>query len=453
MKRLFGTDGIRGVAGSFPLDPDTVTRVGAALARDLSARRADRPPRILIGRDTRESGEGLARALAWGAAHGGAACVSAGVIPTPGVAYLARSSGFDAGVMISASHNPYRDNGIKVFAGDGYKLPDQEEVAIEAMVLDGVAALPAAAYSLPDVAAAPDGMVEGYGAFLRASVDRGVTFAGLKVVVDCAHGAASEMGPRALRMLGAEVHALNCAPNGRNINEACGSLHPEGLAGVVRSSGSALGVAFDGDADRCLMVAGDGRLADGDVLILQAALSLKAAGKLAGDVVVTTVMSNLWLERKLAASGIRMLRARVGDKYVLEEMRRAGAVLGGEQSGHIIFADRSTTGDGILTALRLIEILVARGETVEGWLDGVQAYPQVLLNVRVSSRPDLESHPAIGAEAARVRGELGDTGRLVLRYSGTEPLARVMIEATDAGMVNRLSQRLADVIRREIGTD
>jgi phosphoglucosamine mutase len=222
---------------------------------------------------------------------------------------------------------------------------------------------------------------------------------------------------------------------------------------VVRSSGSALGVAFDGDADRCLMVAGDGRLADGDVLILQAALSLKAAGKLAGDVVVTTVMSNLWLERKLAASGIRMLRARVGDKYVLEEMRRAGAVLGGEQSGHIIFADRATTGDGILTALRLIEILVSRGETVEAWLAGVRAYPQVLLNVRVSSRPDLESHPAIGAEAARVRGELGDTGRLVLRYSGTEPLARVMIEATDAGMVNRLSQRLAEVIKREIGAD
>jgi len=451
MKRLFGTDGIRGVAGSFPLDGDTVTRVGAALARDLAARHPGRPARILIGRDTRESGEQIARALSWGASREGAQCLAAGVIPTPGVAYLARTSGFDAGVMISASHNPYRDNGIKVFSSDGYKLPDREEMAIEAMVLDSGVALPVSENSLPDVAAAPADLPASYATFLRDSVDRSVTFAGLRLVVDCAHGAASEIGPRAIRMLGAEVYALNCAPTGRNINEACGSLHPAGLAEAVRRTGSALGVAFDGDADRCLIVAADGRLADGDVLILQAALKLKGEGRLPGDVVVTTVMSNLWLERSLAAEGIRMLRAPVGDKYVLEEMRRAGATLGGEQSGHIIFADRATTGDGILTALRLIEILVSTGESVETWLSRVQAYPQVLLNVRVATRPDLESHPVIGAEATNVRQELGDAGRLVLRYSGTEPLARVMIEATDAAMVDRLSRRLAEVIRREIG--
>ncbi|HEY3177194.1 MAG TPA: phosphoglucosamine mutase [Candidatus Polarisedimenticolia bacterium] len=453
MKRLFGTDGIRGAAGVFPLDPPTVTRVGAALARTLAAESpgSGRAPRILIGRDTRESGDWIERSIASGAGRAGAQCVGAGVIPTPGVAYLARTAGFAAGVMISASHNPYRDNGIKVFSSTGYKLPDHEEAAIEAMVLDGGGSLPEAEYSPAPAPVSPVDLVDRYVAFLRESVPVGTRMGGLRMVIDCANGASSEIAPRIFRELGAEVEAVYCTPDGRNINSGCGSLHPDGLAARVKGSGADLGVAFDGDADRCLFVSADGRLADGDLLIYQAASWLRKQGRLPGDLVVATVMSNLWLERSLAEIGIQLVRTRVGDKYVLEEMVRAGAVLGGEQSGHIIFTDRATTGDGILTALRLVEILRATDETVAGWLSRVTAFPQILLNVKVSSRPDMEAHPEIGAEAARVRAELGDAGRLVLRYSGTEPLARVMIEGTDAAQVETLARRLARMIEAEIG--
>ena len=455
MKRLFGTDGIRGTAGAFPLDPKTVTRVGVALAKTLAA---DRPqdggtPRILIGRDTRESGDWIERAITAGARRGGAECLAVGVIPTPGVAYLARSAGFSAGIMISASHNPYRDNGIKVFAATGYKLPDHEEVAIEKMVLDGGDPLPDPDYSPAAAPAAPAGLVDRYIAFLRDAVARGTSLSGMKIVIDCANGASSEIAPGIFRDLGATVEPVFCTPDGRNINSGCGSLHPEGLAARVVAHGADLGVAFDGDADRCLFVSSDGRVADGDLLIYQAALHLKRLGRLPGDLVVTTVMSNLWLERSLAAIGVRLARTQVGDKYVLQEMRRSGSAVGGEQSGHIIFADQSTTGDGILTALRLVEILRATGGTVRDWLSCVKAFPQILLNVRVSSRPNLEEHPVIGAEAASVRARLGDSGRLVLRYSGTEALARVMIEGTDSGVVETLARRLAAVIKQEIGAE
>ncbi len=454
MKRLFGTDGIRGTAGAPPLDPPTVTRVGGALARILMSAKTDgAAPRILIGRDTRESGDWIERALASGARRAGAACAAAGVIPTPGIAYLTRAAGYDAGVMISASHNPYRDNGIKVFSSSGYKLPDHEEKAVEAMVSDATAGLPGAEDSPPAAPTAPAGLVRQYADFLRGSVSPGATFSGLKVVLDCANGASSEIAPGIFRELGASVEAVFATPDGRNINSGCGSLHPAGLATRVTQSKADLGVAFDGDADRTLLVSGDGRVADGDVLIFQAAAYLRKLGKLNGDLVITTVMSNLWLERGLAQLGIRMARTQVGDKYVLEEMLRTGAVLGGEQSGHIIFSDRATTGDGIFTALRLVEILRATGETVSDWLSRVKAFPQILLNVRVATRPDLETHAVIGAEAARVRAELGASGRLVLRYSGTEPLARVMIEATDQKQVETLGRRLAGVIRKEIGTE
>lgn len=452
MKRLFGTDGIRGTAGSYPLDPPTVTAVGAALSRILAARHAAaQGPRILIGRDTRESGDWIERAIASGVCRSGARCETVGVIPTPGVAFLSRTAGYSAGVMISASHNPYRDNGIKIFSSTGYKLPDDEEAAIEAMVIDRRAGLPADEYSPPAPSRADADLLPRYTAFLRGSVAAGATFSGLRIVLDCANGASSVIAPAVFRELGAAVDAVFDTPDGRNINSGCGSLHPEGLAAAVRERGADLGIAFDGDADRALFVSGDGRVADGDVLIYQAAVHLKELGRLTGDLVVTTVMSNLWLERSLEAAGIRLARTQVGDKYVLEEMLRTGAVLGGEQSGHIIFADRATTGDGILTALRLVEIMRAGGQTVGGWLSRVEAYPQVLLNVRVARRPDLETHPVIGEEAARVRQELGADGRLVLRYSGTEPLARVMIEATDQGQVESLARRLADVIKDQIG--
>ena len=451
MKRLFGTDGIRGAAGAFPLDPETVTAVGAALTRILARDRNEEHPRLLIGRDTRESGDWIERAIASGARRAGAECLAAGVIPTPGLAYLARTGGFSAGIMISASHNPYRDNGVKVFSATGYKLPDEEEAGVEALVLDRAHPLPAPEYSPPSVPKAPPGLVETYVQFLKGSVPPDVTFRGLKVVLDCANGASSEFAPRIFRDLGADVEAVYCTPDGRNINSGCGSLHPDGLAQKVTDAEADLGIAFDGDADRSLFVSSDGRVADGDVLIYQAAAHLKRVGRLNGGVVVTTVMSNLWLERGLAEMGVTLARTQVGDKYVLEEMLRTGAVLGGEQSGHIIFTDRATTGDGILTALRLVEIMRTRGESVSDWLGQVQAYPQVLLNVRVGSRPDLERHPVIGAEAARVRDELGDSGRLVLRYSGTESLARVMIEGTDRRLVESLARRLAGVIEDQIG--
>ncbi|MGH9867357.1 MAG: phosphoglucosamine mutase [Candidatus Polarisedimenticolia bacterium] len=450
-KRLFGTDGIRGTAGVFPLDPSVVTRVGAALARTLLARSRPRPPRILIGRDTRESGDWIERCISSGARRGGASCEAVGVIPTPGVALLTRTGGFDAGIMISASHNPYRDNGIKIFSSSGYKLADADEAGIESAVLDGGDGLPSAEYSPAPPPAAPEGLLEQYAAFLRESLQPETSFAGLKVVMDCANGAASVLGPQVFSQLGATVTTLFTTPDGRNINSGCGSLHPEGLARTLAADGGDFGIAFDGDADRCLFVAHDGRVADGDVLMYQAAAHLKRHGRLSGDLVVSTVMSNLWLERGLTDLGVRLNRTQVGDKYVLEEMLRTGAVLGGEQSGHIIFSDRATTGDGILTALRLTEVMRASGETPAGWLSRVQAYPQVLLNVPVSRRPDLESHPVIGDAATRVRERLGSSGRLVLRYSGTEPLARVMIEATDKEMVQALADELAAVIRKEIG--
>jgi phosphoglucosamine mutase len=450
-KRLFGTDGIRGTAGVFPLDPSVVTRVGSALARRLARQVSGRAPRILIGRDTRESGDWIERCVASGARRGGASCEAAGVIPTPGVAYLTRTGGFDAGVMISASHNPYRDNGVKIFSSSGYKLPDTEEAAIEAAVLDDGASLADAEFSPPSAPAAPPALMESYTRFLRESVAPGLSFEGLKLVLDCANGASSVIGPLVFSELGAQVTTLFSTPDGRNINSGCGSLYPENLARSVTDQGADFGIAFDGDADRCLFVAGDGRVADGDVLLYQAAAWLDRQGRLPGRRVVSTVMSNLWLERALGELGITLDRTQVGDKYVLEEMLRSGASLGGEQSGHIIFSDRATTGDGILTALRLVEVMRGTGETVAGWLSRVQAFPQVLLNVPVTRRPDLESHPIIGDAASRVRQQLGTSGRLVLRYSGTEPLARVMIEATDHDLVNSLAQELAAVIRAEIG--
>jgi len=455
MRSLFGTDGIRGTAGVFPLDEKTITRVGAALIRTLLHHAAAGPPRIVIGRDTRESGEWIERAIAEGAGMAGATCSGAGVIPTPGIAWMARTGGFAAGVMISASHNPYRDNGIKIFSSSGYKLPDEEELAIERLVLDeGTPPLlpeTADGSQQRDVPPAASDLIDGYAEFLRQSVSPGVRFDGIRVVLDCANGASSAIAPGVFAALGADVIAIFDTPDGRNINSGCGSLHPDRLAATVKERGADLGIAFDGDADRTLFVSADGHVADGDVLMYQAACHLKELGKLPGDLVVTTVMSNLWLERSLTERGIRMTRTQVGDRYVLQEMIRSGGALGGEQSGHMIFADRSTTGDGIMTALRLMEILVTNDDTVSGWLSQVQAFPQILLNIPVASRPDLTSHPVIGAAANDVISQLGGDGRLVLRYSGTEALARVMIEGTDRTQVETLARGLAGVIEQEIG--
>jgi len=447
MKRLFGTDGIRGEAGEFPLDGVTVRSFGGALAEVLS-RRLAHPARIVIGRDTRESGTWLRDAVAAGLSRHGGSAVDAGVITTPGLALLARGEDFDAGVMISASHNPFRDNGLKVFAHDGVKLSDDIEREIESLILDR---------EVPDPGDG-DGEIEDdpalvghYIRHLESVVEYPRPFAGLRVLLDCANGAASEIAPAIFRRYGAAVETIGCEPDGRNINLDCGSLHLELLSREVREGGFDLGIAFDGDADRALAVDRRGRVADGDAILWIAARELNRRGALRGQTVVATIMTNLWLEVRLREQGVRLLRTPVGDKYVLERMVLEDAVLGGEQSGHIIFRDRGTTGDGIVTGLLLLESLRQGGQTLDSVLDGIEPFPQVLLNVPVRQKPDLREHPVISPAVADLERRMDGLGRVVLRYSGTESLARVMVEGHDPELVQRFAAELAALIRTELG--
>jgi phosphoglucosamine mutase len=445
MKRLFGTDGIRGVAGRAPLDAPTLRRFGAALAEALE-RELGRPPRVVVGRDTRESGPWIRDAVADGLAFRGGTATDAGVITTPGLAYATQAGAFDAGVMISASHNPFEDNGVKVFGRDGVKLPDTIESLIEALILDSGHDEPPAGAGR---AVNDPSLGRGYAEFLEGVVPQG-RFNGLKLLLDCANGAAYELAPAIFRHLGADVQTLGDAPDGRNINLECGSLHLEGLAARVRSGGFDLGLAFDGDADRCLAVDRVGRFVNGDHILFLCARRLKRCGDLSGDSLVATVMSNYWLEKRLGEEGIRLHRAPVGDKYVLERMVAEDAVLGGEQSGHVIFRDRSTTGDGILTGMMLVDAILDGGERLESIMDGIVPFPQVLINVKVSSKPDLKSHAAIGPVVAEVERAINGRGRVVLRYSGTEGLARVMVEADDEALVRTSAERVAAIIREHL---
>ena len=447
MKRLFGTDGIRGLAGVHPLDPPTVRRFGAALA-DVLAETDGGVPSVVLGHDTRESGTWLRDALAAGLAARGAGSVDAGVITTPGLARVAQTGPFRAGVMISASHNPFADNGLKVFGHDGTKLPDRFEIEIESRMLDSCMATPAEApCSLQEDAS----LVRGYLEYLEGSVAAGGRLRGMRLLLDCANGSACGIAPEAFRHHGASVETIGASPDGRNINLGCGSLHLDALSEAVRSGGFDLGIAFDGDADRALAVDRRGRAVDGDHILYLAARGLRRRGRLRGEVVVATIMSNLWLEKKLADEGIRMLRAPVGDKYVYERMVAEEAVLGGEQSGHVIFRDCSQTGDGILTALSLLDFLRDEERPLESILDAIVPYPQVLLNVKVRRKPDLVLHPSIGPVVSRAEAELAGSGRVLLRYSGTEPLARVMVEGRDDALVRRLAAEIADTIRRDLG--
>jgi phosphoglucosamine mutase len=460
-RRLFGTDGVRGTAGEYPLDPATVSRLGEALVRILPAE--GRRLRIIIGRDTRESGPDIEAALARGIEAAGARAERGGVLTTPAVACVTRSLGYDAGVVVSASHNPYRDNGIKIFSRRGFKLPDSLEADLEALVLGertaaavtpaAVAAPAAAATAGPDspAPATPQALRSCYLDWLRAAVPRATSFDGFRVVLDCAHGAASDLAPTLFRDLGADVTVLNDRPDGRNINEGCGALHPERLAAEVVRSGARLGLAFDGDADRCLPIDSTGRILDGDYVLFLAARSLRLAGRLRGATVVGTVMSNLWLERALADEGVRMLRAAVGDKYVLEEMLRGGFVLGGEQSGHIIFLERATTGDGLLTGLVLMEILCRGSVDLASWASTVSPCPQVLVNVAVRDKPPLATHPEIGPAIGAEERQLAGRGRVLVRYSGTEPLARIMIEGEPRDAIEAAASRLRQVIESALG--
>lgn len=450
MGDFFGTDGIRGVAGRFPLDAATIERFGYSLALELR-KRLGRRPKIVIGRDTRESGAWIEAAVARGVATADAVSLSAGVMTTPGVAYLTRARGLDAGVVISASHNPYEDNGLKVFAPSGQKLDDAMELAIERD-------LKAPASDFPPIVSEADGhdeehaaaLREQYLSFLQHEICANLDLSGLKMVLDCANGAAYELAPTLFASLGAEVTVINAAPNGRNINLGAGALHPEGLQQKVVETQADLGIAFDGDADRAICVNERGELVDGDCVLFVVADYLHRRGELDGNRVVATVMSNLGLELALKSRGITLARTSVGDKNVLDELLKNGGSIGGEQSGHVIFPKISLAGDGMITALELLRVMRETGCSLGALTSGFTRYPQVLVNVRVGRKPPLASVPAVKAAIDALETEMAGEGRLLVRYSGTENLARVMIEGKDEATIRRQAEALAQVLKENL---
>ena len=448
MRKLFGTDGIRAVAGEAPLDPRTIYAVGVALAHQLRAN--SHSPSIIVGMDTRESSEWIAAVLTAGLTQGGATVESAGVITTPAIAYLARRHRFSAGAVISASHNPWHDNGIKVFGGDGYKLPDETELRIEEEIfrqLESSAAPDPAQLSAPTV---NPSFREDYTAFLLSAVP-GLCLDGLRLVVDCANGAASAIAPELFAGLCGSVQLTHASPDGRNINAECGALHPSVVAAETRAAGADMGVTFDGDADRALFACRQGKVVNGDAVLLLAARALKAESRLNGDVVVATTMSNMGLEAALRRDQIKMLRAPVGDKYVLEVMQANAASLGGEQSGHILFPHLATTGDGLLTALVVLDIVRRSGKALDELIADLKVFPQVIVNVRVKEKKPLEEIATVAATIRDAESQLNGNGRVVVRYSGTEPLARVMIEAESEETMRHHADAIAGAIREALG--
>lgn len=444
MRTLFGTDGIRGKAREYPLDPATIFALGESLAHRL--RRGGNRGRVLMGMDTRESGMEIAQALSAGMNAGGGEAILIGVVPTPGVAYLCRTSDAEAGLSISASHNPFEDNGVKIFGHDGMKLAD----AIEEEIEDELRAIRRDDVKIGTAPLAQrDDLIEQYERFLVSGVGEGA-LRGRKVVLDAGHGAAYRIGPEVFRRVGAEVVVIHDRPNGRNINENSGALHPETLAKVVVKEKADFGVAFDGDADRAIFADDHGKIRDGDEIIYLWAQRLKREGKLKANRVVTTVMSNFGFEQQLTADGIDLVRAQVGDKYVLEQMIATGATLGGEQSGHIIDLAVHTTGDGIHTALVFGELLAKAGRPFSALLT-FQPMPQVLLNQKVGSKPPLDTLKRFPAELKKAEGELGRDGRILVRYSGTENLVRVMVEGRDMTHITKTANHLRDVLAAEIG--
>jgi len=449
MKFLFGTDGMRGAAGQFPLDAATVTTVGFSLARHLGTE-LGRYPVIVVGRDTRESGVWLEQALVEGATNSGAQCQSAGVITTPGVAFLTRTLPADAGVVISASHNPYEDNGIKIFAPSGRKLDDSTERLIEADIFSSKGMPPIQAAQLLTVDNSAH-LQERYLGFLARDIGGQLSLTGLLLVIDCANGAASSLAPELFQLLGASVVAINNQPDGKNINQDSGSLHLDSLKQKVLSEGAHLGVAFDGDADRVLFIDDEGNPIDGDATLWVLANYFRDRGELSDMLVVATVMSNVGLEIALRSRGMRLVRTDVGDKYVLDELLRLKASLGGEQSGHIIIPKLSLAGDGMITTLALLGALQESGKSLKELTDGFERYPQVLVNVTVREKRPLSELEEVQKLVGEVERALGDGGRLLLRYSGTEPLARVMIEGEDQTEIEEYAERLAGTIRQVLG--
>lgn len=443
-KKYFGTDGIRGVAGEPPLDAETVYSIGLALGDDM---RAHGRQSVVIGEDTRESSRWIAETLAAGLKHRGIEVASAGVITTPGIAYLTRVKDFAAGVMISASHNPFRDNGIKVFDHSGYKLPDEDEMEVES----GIERYRKERIEPQRVTLSSGAeLAERYIEFLASRVQK-ADVKGMRVVVDCANGAASAIAPALLQRLGFKAEIMSSEPNGRNINLDCGALHPERMAERVVATGALAGVAFDGDADRAIFANERGEIVNGDQVLLIAARQMKDAGKLNPALVVGTVMSNLGLELALVQDGIQLERTPVGDKYVLERMLESGALLGGEQSGHVIFRADATTGDGLLTALRIFEIMAGARRTLTELCERFQPFPQEIVNVRVREKLPLDQLAEVQRAIRSAESHFGRRGRVLVRYSGTEKLARVMVEAESHQEVLHHSSVIAEALRTSIG--
>lgn len=450
-RQLFGTDGIRGIVGEFPLTTESTSCIGRALGHDLL--RGNPKPRVVIGQDTRESSGWIADRVAAGLRSGGVEVHSAGVITTPGVAYLARSRKFDAGVVVSASHNPWTDNGIKVFSGDGFKLPDARELAIEKEIFgllgkDSALEIANGFSSVPGEKSLRAAYIEWLASTIKTDLS------GLRILVDCANGAATAEAPELLRACHLQATFVHCSPDGKNINEGCGALHPENVATNITESKGAfdLGITFDGDADRALFSDAAGHVVNGDGVLLLVARDMHRRGSLAGDTLVATTMSNMGLEIALQRSGIRMLRANVGDKYVLEQMMKTGATLGGEQSGHIIFRDgEATTGDGLLTALRVMDVMVRSGRSLAELVADLKVFPQRIQNVRVREKVPFDHVPDVKRAIDSAQRDLDGNGRVVVRYSGTEALARVMVEAESEEKMNALTDGIAGAIQGALG--
>lgn len=447
MAKLFGTDGVRGKAGQYPLDTPTVRRLGAAIVRALRHDEATKSLRFLCGRDTRESGSWIERELAHGMRSQGATLTSAGIIPTPAIAYLTPRMGYTAGVVISASHNPFEDNGIKVFSGAGEKFTEVLEQQVEAIVAD-------ASWKVPAGDAAPVEQIDyraEYVAHLKGILPEAGSMRGMRIAIDCANGATTTVAPRLFQEIGFELLCIGCEPDGRNINLRCGSTAPERLARLVVEGGYRLGIAYDGDGDRAILADANGRIVDGDSVMLMCAKQLKAEARLKGNAIVATVMSNIGLEIALRDAGIGMVRCPVGDKYVMEEMIQRDLSLGGEQSGHVIFSEYLFTGDGLATSLNVLRTMIATGRELGDLAADLTTYPQVLMNVRVERKVDLETVPEVASVVAAVEQRLAGSGRLLVRYSGTEPLLRVMLEGRDQDEIRRWAQEIVDAVKQHLG--
>jgi phosphoglucosamine mutase len=449
MRKLFGTDGVRGVANQDPMTSEMALRIGRAAAHVF--RDSSRRHRIVIGKDTRLSGYMIESALTSGLCSMGVDVLLVGPVPTPGIAFLTRSLRADAGVVISASHNPYEDNGIKFFGRDGFKLPDEVEKKMEDLIFSG--AIDSIRPTAAEIGKAfrIDDAIGRYNEFVKSSIPRGMDLSGLRIVVDSANGAAYKIGPRILVELGADVISLYDQPDGMNINQGCGSLYPEVVSQAVMANSAQIGIAFDGDADRVMMCDEKGAIVDGDAVMAICAIQMMKEGRLRQKTLVATVMSNLGLELAIQNAGGKLVRAAVGDRYVMEKMLEGGYNLGGEQSGHVIFLDHNTTGDGLISALQILVIMKQTGRPLSELAACMKTYPQTLVNVKVKERRDLSSIPEVARRMAEIEKNLGRNGRLIVRYSGTEPKVRVMIEGEDQREIRKLAEDIAEIIKEKLG--